>query len=58
MLGFSPVYKLAKLLFPKNPRMVRYRKLQLLFFSIFFSLLAATLVALFFYGTYVAGGRQ
>lgn len=43
------MYRLGKWLFPKNPRMVRYRKLQLLFFTIFLSLLAATLVGAVFY---------
>ena len=51
------MYKLGKLLFPKNPRMVRYRKLQLLFFMVFFSLLAAALVALMFYGANQYVGR-
>jgi hypothetical protein len=43
------MYRLGKWLFPKNPRMVRYRKLQLLFFTIFLSLLAATMVGVVFY---------
>jgi len=51
------VYRLGKWLFPKNPRMVRYRKLQLLFFTIVFSLLAAVVVALMFYAAYQATGR-
>ncbi len=37
---------LGKLLFPNNPRWVRYRKRQLLFFTIGLSLLACALVGL------------
>ena len=40
------MYALGKWLFPKNPRMVRYRKLRILFFGIFFSVLACLLVGL------------
>jgi hypothetical protein len=43
------VYRLGKLLFPNSPRLVRYRKLQLLFIAIILSVLAAGLVALLFY---------
>jgi len=31
------MYKLGKVLFPKNPRLVRYRKLRILGFSIVLS---------------------
>ena len=34
------MHKLAKLLFPNNPKWVRYRKLERLFFSIVLPLLA------------------
>ena len=51
------VYKLGKMLFPKNPRMVRYRKLQILFFTVFFAVLAAVLVGLLFYAAYVFSGK-
>jgi hypothetical protein len=37
---------LAELLFPKNPRMVRLRKLQLLFFTIALSILSCVLIGL------------
>jgi hypothetical protein len=37
---------LAELLFPKNPRMVRLRKLQLLFFTVVLSLLACAFIGL------------
>ena len=40
------MYALGKWLFPKNPRMVRYRKLRILFFAIFFGALACLLVGL------------
>ena len=41
--------KLGKWLFPKNPKMVRFRKLQLLFFTIFLSICVCALVAVLFY---------
>ena len=42
--------RLARILFPRQPRMVRYRKMRLLFVGIFLSLLSATVVgALFFF---------
>ena len=37
---------LGKLLFPKNPKMVRYRKLQVVFIAILFSVLCCALVGL------------
>jgi hypothetical protein len=40
---------LATLLFPKNPRLVRLRKLQLLFFTVMLSLLSCAVVGLLFY---------
>ncbi len=40
---------LGKLLFPKNPRWVRYRKRQLLLFTVTLSLLACLLVGVLFY---------
>jgi energy-coupling factor transporter transmembrane protein EcfT len=40
---------LGKLLFPKNPKMVRYRKLQLVFIAIIFSVLCCALVGLLIY---------
>jgi len=40
------MYQLGKWLFPKNPRMVRYRKLRILFFAIAFSVLACVCVGL------------
>jgi len=36
--------KLAKMLFPKHPKMVRFRKLQSLYFAIFLSLGACVAV--------------
>lgn len=57
MKKLGSVYKLGKILFPKNPRMVRYRKLQLLFWTIFFSLLAALAVGSLFYLAYQFSGR-
>lgn len=51
------MYRLGKLLFPKTPRMVRYRKLQLLFFTVFFSIFAAVAVGLLFYLAYQFTGR-
>ena len=43
---------LGKWLFPKNPKWVRHRKLQLVSFAIFFSVLACALVGVlvFFLG--------
>ncbi len=41
--------RLARILFPGNPRMVRYRKMRLLVFAIFMSLFAAALVGVLFY---------
>jgi hypothetical protein len=41
--------RLGKLLFPKNPKMVRYRKLQILFIVIFLSVLCCALVGLLVY---------
>ena len=38
------MYKLGKMLFPNNPRMVRYRKLRMLFVLIFLCLLACAVV--------------
>jgi hypothetical protein len=38
--------RLGKLFFPKNPKMVRYRKMQLVFMAIFFSVLCCALVGL------------
>lgn len=51
-------YKLGKILFPKNPRMVRYRKLQLLFFTVFLSVFAAAVVGVLYYLTYQLAGRR
>ena len=41
--------RLAKIMFPNNPRMVRYRKMRLLLFAVFMSLFAALLVGVLFY---------
>jgi len=43
------VDRLARLLFPNNPRMVRYRKMRLFMFGVFLSLFCAAAVALLFY---------
>jgi hypothetical protein len=40
---------LGKLFFPGNPKMVRYRKLQLLFFTIALIVLSCAVVGLLFY---------
>jgi hypothetical protein len=40
---------LGKLLFPRNPRLVRYRKLRLLFFTIVLIVLSCAVVGLLFY---------
>jgi hypothetical protein len=40
---------LGKLFFPGNPKQVRYRKLQLLFFTIALIVLACSVVGLMFY---------
>jgi hypothetical protein len=37
---------LGRLLFPTNPKMVRYRKVRLLLFTIFLSVLSCVLVGL------------
>jgi len=37
------------MLFPNNPRMVRYRKMRLLYAGVFLSILAAVVVGLMFY---------
>ncbi len=39
-------------MFKGNPRMVRYRKLRMLFFTIFVSITAAALVGLLYYAAY------
>jgi hypothetical protein len=49
------VDRLAKLLFPNNPRMVRYRKLRLFMVAVFLSLFCAALVGLLFYLAYKFG---
>jgi hypothetical protein len=41
--------KLSKWLFPNNPKMVRNRKLQVLFFTIVLTLLACVIVGLLLY---------
>jgi hypothetical protein len=41
--------RLAKLIFPNNPKLVRHRKLQLLFFTIVLCVLACAVVGLLFY---------
>jgi hypothetical protein len=38
--------RLAKLLFPKHPKLVRFRKLQALWFTIFLSVAACAAVGL------------
>ena len=38
--------RLAKLLFPNNPKMVRFRKLQALYFAVFLSVGACVAVGL------------
>jgi ABC-type cobalamin transport system permease subunit len=43
------VDRLAKKLFPNNPRMVRYRKMRLLMVGVFLSIFSAVVVALLFY---------
>jgi hypothetical protein len=40
---------LARLFFPDNPRLVRHRKLQLLFFTIALCVLSCAAVGLLFY---------
>ena len=40
---------LAKILFPKNPRLVRLRKMQLLLFTIVLTVLSCAVVGLLFY---------
>ena len=40
---------LARILYPHNPRLVRLRKLQLLFFTITLTVLACAVVGLLFY---------
>ena len=40
---------LGKLFFPGNPKLVRHRKLQLLFFTIALIVLACVVVGLMFY---------
>ena len=50
------MYKLAKLLFPNNPRMVRLRKLQLLLWTVTLSLLAAGFVGVLYYLAYRSAG--
>jgi hypothetical protein len=37
------------MLFPNNPRMVRYRKMRLLMFGVFMSIFTAAAVGLLFY---------
>jgi hypothetical protein len=49
------VDRLAKLLFPSDPRMVRYRKLRLFMVAVFLSLFCAALVGLLFYLAYKFG---
>jgi hypothetical protein len=46
------LYALGKLLFPKNPRMVRYRKLRILFFALAFCVLGCMLIGLMIYLLY------
>ena len=41
--------RLGKLLFPNDPRMVRYRKLRLLFITVFLGVLSCVLVGLLVY---------
>ena len=45
----SDVDRLGKLLFPKNPKMVRYRKLQILYIMILLGVLACGAMALIIY---------
>ena len=40
------MYRLAKWLFPKQPRLVRERKLRVVFFGIFLSVTACVLIGL------------
>jgi hypothetical protein len=51
------LYKLGKWLFPKNPRMVRYRKLRILFFAIGFCILGCFIIGLMIYLLYRAARR-
>jgi hypothetical protein len=46
------LYKLGKWLFPRNPRMVRYRKLRILFFAIAFSIAGCLVIGLMIYFLY------
>jgi hypothetical protein len=51
------VYKLAKWLYPKTPRLVRERKLRMLFFTIFLVILAAACFGGVLYMIYRATGK-
>ena len=51
------LYKLGKWLFPKNPRMVRYRKLRILFFAIAFCIAGCLFIGLMIYLLYRAGRK-
>ncbi|HWH67987.1 MAG TPA: hypothetical protein VNT26_01270 [Candidatus Sulfotelmatobacter sp.] len=48
---------LAKWLFPSNPRMVRHRKLQMLFCTLFMSVLACAVVGGVVFLLYMTGQR-
>lgn len=51
------MHKLAKLLFPNNPKWVRYRKLERLFFSIVLTLLACGAVGAIIYYLNLRAGK-
>jgi len=51
------VYRLAKWMFPKQPRLVRERKLRMVFFTIFLILASCVLMGLMIYVLYSTGRK-